>query len=155
MARVPDPVPGLIFRYGYLWLSELRSGRIDPSKERPACLLVRILEGERYDLRLEGGLVAAVGDVVILPITTRPPEPTQAAMEMTVDEKQACGLDKSVRSWVILSEFNVDTWPHPDISLVVATGKLSYGIAPSGLLKRFRRAFAEASLKQRAVGVRR
>lgn len=37
MAR-PDPKPGLVIRYDYLWSREAAAGR-DQGKERPTCLV--------------------------------------------------------------------------------------------------------------------
>jgi type IV secretory pathway protease TraF len=45
MARVPDPVAGLVFRYGYVWLKDYLQKKIDPVKDRPACIIARVAEG--------------------------------------------------------------------------------------------------------------
>jgi hypothetical protein len=34
--KIPEPVPGLVIRYSYLWQSEFVSGRDEGSKDRPA-----------------------------------------------------------------------------------------------------------------------
>jgi hypothetical protein len=157
MARIPEPVPGLIFRYGYLWLREFRQGRTDPAKDRPACIVVRVAEVADPGLHVTGARAARLqpGDVVILPITTQRPLADQSVIELTPDEKRLCRLDPAVPSWVIVSEFNADIWPNADLSLVPETGEFFYGIARPGLLARIGRAFAEANRTRRIVGVKR
>lgn len=157
MARIPEPVPGLIFRYGYLWLAEFRQGRTDPAKDRPACIVIRVGDAADTGLRVAGGQAASpdAGDVVILPITTSRPSAHQTGVELTPDEKRLCRLDPGVRSWVIVSEFNADTWPNADLSLVPETGEFAYGVARPGLLARIGRAFAEARRTRPIVGVKR
>jgi hypothetical protein len=155
MARVPDPTPGLIVRYGYLWLAEFRQQRTDPSKDRPACVVMQILDEQPHRLEIVGGHAVAPGDVVIMPITTRPPERDTLAIELTANEKRACGLDFAIPSWLILSEFNVDTWPNADLALVPGTGRFAHGLAPPGLVRRISQGFVDAARSRRAVGVRR
>jgi hypothetical protein len=157
MARIPEPVPGLIFRYGYLWLAELRQGRIDPVKDRPACIAVRIANAEDVGLRLAGTQSVRLdpGDIIILPITTQRPTAGQVGIELSPEEKALCRLDPGVRSWVIVSEFNADIWPNADLSLVPETGEFAYGVARPGLLARIGRAFAEARRTRQVVGVKR
>jgi hypothetical protein len=76
------------------------------------------------------------GDVIILPITTRTPRSDALAVELTGNEKRVCGLDAGVSSWVIVSEFNADTWPNADIAPAGASGRSHFGLAPPGLLRR-------------------
>jgi hypothetical protein len=157
MARIPEPVPGLIFRYGYLWLAEFRQGRTDPAKDRPACIVIRVTEAADPDLDLADARTVRFGpgDVVILPITTQRPRADQAAIELNPDEKRLCRLDPGVPSWVIVSEFNTDMWPNADLSLVAETGEFFYGVARPGLLARIARAFGDARRTRRIVGVKR
>jgi hypothetical protein len=126
MARIPEPVPGLIFRCGYLWLREFRQGRTDPTKDRPACIIIRVAEGADPGLHVTGARAARIqpGDIVILPITTQRPPPDQFAIELSPDEKRLCRLDPAAPSWVIVSEFNADIWPNADLSLVSRIAKL-------------------------------
>src|SRR5580658_2696986 len=157
MARIPEPVSGLIFRYGYLWIAEFRQGRTDPVKDRPACIVLRVAAAQDLGLRLAGAQSARLdpGDVVILPITTRAPTEDQVGVELSPEEKTLCRLDPGVRSWVIVSEFNADIWPNADLSLAPETGEIFYGIARPGLLPRIGRAFADARRTRRIVGVKR
>jgi mRNA-degrading endonuclease toxin of MazEF toxin-antitoxin module len=58
---LPEPRPGLVIRYDYLWSREAVAGR-DQGKERPACLVAAT------------DSAAAPRFVVILPITHTPPD---------------------------------------------------------------------------------
>jgi hypothetical protein len=154
MARVPEPKPGLVFRYGYVWLDDYLRGHIDPGKDRPACILARIVD-DAATLEAVKGLKPAAGDVLVLPITTSPPRTQDLSIEMNPDDKRACGLDARVRSWVVVSEFNLDVWPNADLSLIPGTNRFDYGVAPPGLMRRIARGFLEARRLARQSGVRR
>src|SRR5258708_4753556 len=105
MAHIPEPIPGLIFRYGYLWLEEYRKGRTDPSKDRPVCIIARVAQHADHSLKIADDVTVEPGDVIILPITTKPPGTGQIAVELTVDEKRLCRLNPDFPSWLIVSEF--------------------------------------------------
>ena len=92
MARIPEPLPGLIFRYGYIWLEEYKKGRTDPAKDRPACIIARVAQHAERSLKILDDVAVQTGDVIILPITTKPPGTGQMAVELTADEKRLCQL---------------------------------------------------------------
>ncbi len=54
----PDPHPGLVIRYAYLWKREHDEGREDGSKDRPCSIVLSVLaalrgfEGQASDKRL-------------------------------------------------------------------------------------------------------
>ncbi len=153
MARIPEPKPGLLFRYGYLWLEEGKSGRSDPSKDRPACIVARVAE-TTASLQVIGGDIEP-GDVIIFPITTRPPRHGSVGVELSADEKRQCGLDPEFPSWVIVSEFNADVWPNADMSLIPGRDRFDYGVAHPGLMRRIGHKFAEARRTTRVLGIKR
>jgi hypothetical protein len=99
---LPDPKPGLIVRYDYLWSHEAAAGR-DQGKDRPACLLAASdsLTKPRF--------------VVLLPITHSPPDVQAVGIEIPAKVKRALGLDDAP-SWVIVSEHNIDEWPNAGLS---------------------------------------
>jgi hypothetical protein len=94
----PDPKPGLVLRYDYLWSHEAAAGR-DQVKDRPICLVAASdsLTKPRF--------------VVLLPITHSPPDANTIGIEIPAKVKQALGLDE-LPSWIIVSEYNVDEWPN-------------------------------------------
>ena len=93
---LPDPRPGLVFRYDYLWSRESISGR-DQGKERPACLVAASDPATKPRF------------VVILPITHSPPSGDTIGIEIPPRVRQAIGLDDAP-CWVVVSEHNVDEW---------------------------------------------
>jgi hypothetical protein len=155
MAHIPEPIPGLIFRYGYLWLEEYRKGRTDPSKDRPACIIAKVVQQADRLLKIADDVAVEPGDVIILPITTKPPGSGQIAVELTADEKRLCQLNPEFPSWLIVSEFNADIWPNADISLIRGTNRIDYGIARPGLMKRIGQEFLLARRANGVFGIKR
>ncbi|MGE3624083.1 MAG: hypothetical protein AB7H77_09485 [Bdellovibrionales bacterium] len=119
----PDPVPGLVIRYSFLWSHEAESGREEGSKDRPCAIVLscaEVQEGRRPGTK-----------VVVLPITHRLPGNTGSAVRLPSDTKKRLGLDDEC-SWVVLDEVNEFTWPGPDLRLVPGrdAASISYGQLP-------------------------
>ena len=139
---LPEPKPGLVVRYDYLWTREAAAGR-DQGKERPACLVAA------------ADPVASPRFVVILPITHTPPDKGTVGVEIPPKVRQAIGLDDAP-SWVIVSEHNVDEWPNGGLApLPGRPGVFSYGFIPPGLFAQVKAKFLELSKQGRSAGVRR
>ncbi|SDR60997.1 hypothetical protein SAMN05519103_07246 [Rhizobiales bacterium GAS113] len=139
---LPDPKPGLVVRYDYLWSAEAATGR-DQGKDRPACLVAASdsLSRPRY--------------VVLLPITHSPPDATTVGIEVPAKVRQAIGLDDAP-CWVIVSEHNIDEWPNGGLSQVPGTsGAFSYGFVPPGLFSQIKARFLELARGKRGSAVRR
>ncbi|MCK0199082.1 hypothetical protein MWN34_19470 [Ancylobacter sp. 6x-1] len=138
----PEPKPGLILRYDYLWTHEAAAGR-DQGKDRPTCLVAATdsLVRPRY--------------VVLLPITHTPPSGDTVGIEIPAKVKEAIGLD-SEPSWVIVSEHNIDERPNGGLSPVPGKpGEFSYGFIPPGLFAKIRARFLELARAKRSGAVRR
>jgi mRNA-degrading endonuclease toxin of MazEF toxin-antitoxin module len=99
---LPEPKPGLVIRYAYLWGREADQGAEEASKDRP-CAVVLASRREGEETR-----------VIVAPITRAAPGKGMAAIEVPADTKRRLGLDHQ-RSWIITSEVNVFNWPGPDI----------------------------------------
>ena len=125
MARIPDPEPGLVINYGYLWLREAAQGRDEGTKDRPAVIVVAV-EGADDETKT----------VWAAPITRSSPKNRETAIEIPVATKRRLGLDPD-RSWIVLSEMNRFEWPGPDIR-PVAPGKWAYGLLPANLFRAVR-----------------
>ena len=67
----PDPQPGLVIRYAYLWRSEAERGREEGGKDRPCAVVLATKRGP------EGKTT-----VVVAPITHSPPQDPKAAIEI-------------------------------------------------------------------------
>lgn len=120
---IPSPQPGLVFRYEYAWKQDVLAGK-EAAKERPACIVLTVLR--------EAGST----QVLIVPITHKPPGPDVPALEIPPNVKTHLGLDDA-RSWVILSEANIDIWPTPDMRPLPGGG-FKYGLLPTKMVNRIR-----------------
>ncbi len=139
---LPEPGPGLVIRYDYLWTHEAAAGR-DQGKERPACLVAAT------DSAISPRFV------VILPITHTPPDKDSVGVEIPAKVRAALGLDDTP-SWVIVSEHNVDEWPNAGLAPVPGRpGVFSYGFIPPRLFARMKAKFLELYEKGRSGSVRR
>lgn len=136
---IPEPVPGLVVRYSYLWLDEYRAGREEGTKDRPCAivLLANPNEGERV--------------VTVLPITHAPPANPEQAVEVPLRTKQRLGLDED-RAWIILSEANRFVWPGPDLRPARPRddGNIAYGMLPYRFFELVRQRFLAAIRARRA-----
>lgn len=130
--RLPEPEPGLVIRYSYLWATEHDEGREEGIKDRPCALIAA---------------VKTTGDgktrVLVVPITHSTPVSTEA-VEIPLPIKMRLELDPD-RSWIILSEANEFIWPGPDLRPMpgddIAT--VSYGYLPPRFFAVVRRRFLE------------
>ncbi|GLH77685.1 hypothetical protein SSBR45G_25930 [Bradyrhizobium sp. SSBR45G] len=138
----PEPKPGLVVRYDYLWSREAAQGR-HQGKDRPTCLVAATdsLTTPRY--------------VVLLPITHTPPDDTTVGIEIPSKVKQAIGLDNAP-SWVIVSEYNVDEWPNAGVTPIPGKpATFSYGFIPPGLFARIKAEFLVLARQRKSGAVRR
>lgn len=139
---LPEPKPGLVIRYDYVWAREAAAGR-DNGKDRPACLVAASdnLSRPRF--------------VVLLPITHTPPIGDTIGIEIPARVKQAIGLDDAP-SWVIVSEHNIDEWPNGGLSSVPGRpGEFSYGFIPPALFAAIKARFLELAKRKKSESVRR
>ena len=115
---LPEPEPGLVISYAYLWHHEYQRGHDEGRKDRP-CVIVVAAE------RTAGGPIL----VTVAPITHRPPDEPVAAVEIPTSVKERLGLDFE-RSWVVVSEGNKFIWPGFDLRKVPGTNRFDYGFLP-------------------------
>ncbi|MBS0472311.1 MAG: hypothetical protein JSR60_14660 [Proteobacteria bacterium] len=135
---LPEPEPGLVFRYDFLWRREARAGR-DTSKQRPACIAVATAS-EMISQR-----------VVILPITHSQPTGDTIGIELTASVRRALGLDDQP-CWVVVSEYNIDNWPNPGIApLPNSRTSFAYGFLPPDLFERIKAEFLKRYDARKAV----
>jgi len=130
----PEPSPGLVVRYDYVWSREAAVGRTQ-GKDRPACLVAG------------SDSTATPRFVVLLPITHSPPRGDTVAIEIPAKVRQSIGLDDE-RCWMVVSEFNVDEWPNAGLSF-------AYGSVPPGLFAVIKERFLELARTKKSKEVRR
>jgi hypothetical protein len=133
----PNPEPGLVIGYSYLWKDEAERGQVEGLKNRPCAIIlsVRNDDGERI--------------VSVVPITHSPPADPDAAIEIPQRTKQRLGLDDE-RSWVVLSEYNKFVWPGPDLRPISRTknDQYDYGFLPPKLFDQLKMKMLEQIKKQ-------
>lgn len=140
---LPDPQPGLVISYAYLWRDQHDQGRDEGVKDRPCVvvLAVRHEEGERI--------------VTVAPIIHTPPRNSQDAIELPAATKRRLGLDDE-RSWIVATELNRFLWPGPDLRPVPGRpGAFAYGGLPRQLMLQLRERIAELHRDRRFRMVRR
>lgn len=117
----------------YLWHREAEEGREEGVKDRPVVVVVAIEEREHGT------------QLIVVPVTTRPPRQGDAVVEMPARVTQHLGLAAG-RCWIVADEYNRFTWPGPDIRPIRAGGQISprYGSIPGKLLEQVRARIAQA-----------
>jgi hypothetical protein len=98
---LPDPAPGLVISYSYLWRDQHHAGAEERRKARP-CAIVVAMTDDDGDTKV---YVAAVTH-------SRPDDPH--AVELPPAVKRRLGLDEAP-SWIVTSELNRFVWPGYDL----------------------------------------
>ena len=122
---LPEPRPGLVIRYAYLWRSEEARGQVHGAKDRPCAIVVAIRRGSD---KLT---------VVVAPITHAAPRDPSSAIELPAAVKARLKLDQAP-SWIVTTEVNAFAWPGPDIrpvDLRDRTRGYAYGYLPAALTR--------------------
>jgi mRNA-degrading endonuclease toxin of MazEF toxin-antitoxin module len=123
MSPLPEPFPGLVIRYSYLWRKDHLAGQEEGVKDRPCAIVL--------STRVEGDEVV----VTVAPITHTAPANAAMAVEIPLRVKQHLKLD-SERSWIVCTEVNRFIWPGPDLRLVPGSERsYGYGVLPPLLFK--------------------
>jgi len=128
---IPNPEPGLVISYGYLWHDEHRTGREEGHKDRPSVIVLAV-ERDTDD----GATI-----VIVLPITHSPPAEATAAVEIPRPVKRHLGLDDA-RSWIVVAEGNEFLWPGYDLRKRPHSDRYDYGFLPPRFFNQVLEAFA-------------
>lgn len=122
---MPQPVPGLVIRYSYLWRDEALRGQHEGNKDRPCAVIVATIDDRGQQ------------NVAVPTITHSAPKDRETALELPRDVKKRLGLD-DLPSWVILSEYNYFEWPGFDVRMIMKGGQksFSYGHLPASLTRK-------------------
>ena len=120
--EIPDPEPGLVIRYAYLWRSEHMRGLEEGRKDRP-CAIVLAVAKDEGETR-----------VAVAAITHSPPQGDTIAISVPPLTSKRLGLDDEPK-WIVISEVNIFTWPGPDLRPVSGRQPktIAYGILPERL----------------------
>lgn len=126
-----------VVSYPYLWARQAALGETAGRKDRPTAVALRLPASDGHDT------------LILLPITSQPPQADRTAFEIPDTEKRRAGLDPTMRLWIVIDEYNADI-----------VGK-SFHLEPNPPLGRFSRAFflpvarAFIALRATARGVNR
>lgn len=126
---IPNPEPGLVISYSYLWHHEHEAGREEGQKDRPSVIVLAV------ERAVDGATV-----VTVLPITHSPPRDPASAIEIPMPVKRHLGLDDD-RSWIIVSEGNEFLRPGYDLRKLPHTDRYDYGFLPPRFFNRVIEAF--------------
>jgi hypothetical protein len=142
MTAFPEPQPGLVISYAYLWSDEAERGLVEGRKGRPCAIIVAIENPEKAGHR----------QVAVVPITHTPPHDPNVGVEIPRRVREHLGLDGD-RSWIVLDEFNVFTWPGFDLRPIKdRDGRVDYGFLPpklfASLIERIERLDKEGKVEQ-------
>jgi hypothetical protein len=135
---LPEPYPGMVVRYSYLWKREHQEGREEGTKDRP-CAIVMAVTNEDDDQ-----------EVLLLPITHAPPADLADAIEIPPMTKKRLGLDAD-RSWIVITEANEFIWPGPDLWPIPSRKPptVVYGPLPPRLFAEVRDKFLERDRREK------
>jgi hypothetical protein len=121
---LPEPRPGLVIRYSFLWSHERDRGALEASKDRP-CAIVLALRREE-----SGDIIA-----VVAPITHSQPDEDGASLEIPAAVCRSLGFDGG-RHWLRYDELNRFIWPGYDLRpRPDRLGSYDYGMLPQSLFE--------------------
>jgi mRNA-degrading endonuclease toxin of MazEF toxin-antitoxin module len=128
---LPNPHPGLVISYSYLWRHEAKAGRAEGAKDRPSVIILAVHEADGTKM------------VTVAPITHRQPDDDTYSIELPAKVKEHLGMDER-ESWVVVDETNQFRWPGYDLRpLPGRPGTFAYGVLPQKLFARITQRVAE------------
>ncbi len=137
---LPDPRPGLVIRYAFLWSHEAATGTEEAAKDRPCAIVVATRTGPEGEVK-----------VVVAPITHEAPADPSASIEIPASVRRKLGLDDS-RQWLRCDELNRFVWPGYDLRpLPDRSGKFDYGMLPQDLFEELRQCILKRQRDSRAT----
>lgn len=84
--------------------------------------------------------------LLVVPVTTRHPGSGDTSVEMPPRVRQHLGLGAE-RSWIVTDEYNLFTWPGPDVRPIRSGGAIEprYGSIPAKLFEQVRAKIEQAA----------
>lgn len=138
---LPDPEPGLVISYAYLWLRERKHGRLESVKDRP-CVIILAAEADAN----------GATRITVAPLTHTMPLDPARGIELPQAVKRGLRLDQD-RSWVMVDEVNHFIWPGYDLRPIPSReDRIAYGFIPPRLYRRIVAAILER-VSERRIGL--
>lgn len=135
---LPEPEPGLVISYAYLWRHEHNKGQDEGRKDRPALIVLSIDNAKTGNPR-----------VTVAAITHTMPHSDTIALEVSPAVKRHLGLDDE-RSWIVLDEVNQFNWPGFDVRpLPGSRDRYTYGFVPPKLYTLAKTMLLQADAKRK------
>jgi hypothetical protein len=128
---IPNPEPGLVISYAYLWHREHQAGREEGQKDRPSVIILAV-ERDADDAIV----------VTVLPITHSAPSDPASAVEIPLPVKRHLGLDDDA-SWIVVAEGNEFRWPGYDLRKLPHSDRYDYGFLPPRFFSQVIEAFVD------------
>jgi len=120
----PEPEPGLVISYAYLWRHEHHKGQTEGRKARPCVIILSVKETEGEQV------------VTVVPVTHTPPSDKTLAVEIPLKVKHCLKLDDR-RSWIRVDEVNQFAWPGYDLRPTPGNkSRYHFGFIPPSLFER-------------------
>jgi hypothetical protein len=138
----PDPVPGLVIRFDYLWDSDHQRGLSTSGKERPCAIVLSVKTSNR---------------TLVVPISHSYPEVGEEkySLEIPAEISAAIGLDQE-RNWVRVSEVNEFEWPSASVRpRPDDPTRMDYGMIPEAFFNEIRKHLAKAVSEHRLARAKR
>lgn len=110
---LPDPEPGLVIRYSYLWHDEARRGQEEGTKDRPCAIVLAVKKAE------------GAPQVMVAPITHTKPRDSDTGIFLPLTVKRRLGLDE-LQSWIITDDVDMFSWPGPDLRPTGGDGNTTF-----------------------------
>ncbi|MGK6315244.1 hypothetical protein [Neorhizobium sp. DT-125] len=129
----PEPKPGLVIRYAFLWSGEADRGTVEAAKDRPCAIVVAA-----YDK-------ADAIHTIVAPVTHSPPAGSDltASLEIPAAICRNLGFDDG-RHWLRLDELNRFLWPGYDLRpRPDDPGRWDYGMLPKDFFDLMRKRIIE------------
>jgi len=140
---IPQPEPGLVISYSYLWRHEHSNDLKEGRKTRPCVIVLAVEENDGEKI------------VTVVPITHTTPNNLSCAIEIPLKVKQHLKLDDN-QSWIMIDEVNQFTWPGYDLRPTPNNKtRYDFGFIPPKLFDKIKTALLNLFLERRVKLVKR
>ncbi|WHO75461.1 hypothetical protein [Rhizobium sp. BT03] len=135
--KFPEPAPGLVIRYSFLWKEDYDKGKYEASKDRPCAVVLAAKVKETTAIQ-----------VVVVPITHSQPDGS-ASLEIPAAIAKSLGLDGE-RHWLRLTQLNRFIWPGYDLrARPDDPSRVDYGFIPEAFFKQLKAAIIAENSRRR------
>ncbi|AHG48063.1 hypothetical protein RLEG12_03945 (plasmid) [Rhizobium leguminosarum bv. trifolii CB782] len=138
--KFPEPAPGLVIRYSFLWKEDYDKGKYEASKDRPCAIVLATKVKDTTAIQ-----------VVVVPITHSQPDQADgsASLEIPAAIAKSLGLDGG-RHWLRLTQLNRFIWPGYDLRpRLDDPSRVDYGFIPEPFFNQIKAAIIAENNRRR------